>query len=256
MSAWLDPVREALDARSSRVVFFLRDDDAGWEDEQLYRLLDLVTYFHAPIDVAAIPLAMSSSLAAELRAFLRARTPLVSVHQHGFAHANHELLGRKCEFGASRPRDRQRRDLANGRELLQELLGRGLPPMFTPPWNRCTRDTAECLTELGFQVLSRDVSAEPFGLAPLREVPVCLDWNGRRGAQTGAARWGETIARAIAAGQPVGVMLHHAVMTTRDRRMLCDLLDVLAACPNAEIRSMFDLATASTDSRGAQSCAR
>jgi hypothetical protein len=250
MGAWLDPVRRALAAGSSPSTFFVRDDDAGWEDEKLYRLLDLVTYFHATIDVAAIPMAMSSSVAAELRAFLSARTPLVSVHQHGFAHANHEPTGRRFEFGASRPRDRQRQDLAEGRDRLQHALGRALPPIFTPPWNRCTRDTAECLVELGFQVLSRDVSAEPFGLAPLNELPVCLDWSGRRGAGIGAIRWGETIARIIASHQPVGLMLHHAVMTADDRRMLCDLLDLLVEHPHAVVRPMYDIATASQASRG------
>ena len=243
MSTWLDPVRRALDAGSSPALFFLRDDDAGWEDEKLYRLLDLVTYFHVAIDVAAIPMAISSSLAVELRAFLTAATPFVSVHQHGFAHANHEPSGRSFEFGASRPRDQQRQDLTEGRERLQHALGRALPPIFTPPWNRCTRDTAECLVELGFQILSRDVSAEPFGLAPLHELPVRLDWSGRRGAGIGAVRWGEAIARMIASRQPIGFMLHHAVMTARDRHMLRDLLDVLAEHPNSVVRPMFDFAT-------------
>jgi hypothetical protein len=254
MSTWLDPIRRALDAGSSPA-FFLRDDDAGWEDEKLCRLLDLVTYSHVPIDVAAIPMAISSSLAVELRAFLGAGTPLVSVHQHGFAHANHELSGRSFEFGASRPRDVQRRDLTEGRERLQHALGRALPPIFTPPWNRCTRDTAECLVELGFQILSRDVSAEPFGFAPLHELPVRLDWSGRRGAGIGAVRWGEAIARAIAAGQPTGIMLHHAVMTAADRRMLSDLLGVLIGRPNVAVRPMFDFATASQASQGTRSCA-
>jgi len=255
MSAWLDPVRAALDAVPSRVAFFLRDDDAGWEDQKLCRLLDLVTYFHVAIDVAAIPTAISPSLAVELRAFLTAGTPFVAVHQHGFAHANHEPDGRNCEFGASRPRERQRQDLTEGRERLQDTLGRALPPIFTPPWNRCTRDTAECLVELGFQVLSRDLSAEPFGLAPLDELPVCLDWSGRRGAGIGAVYRGEAIARRIASGQPVGIMLHHAVMTADDRRMLTDLLRLLTARPEVAMRPMFDFANGSQVSRGTPSCA-
>lgn len=255
MSTWLDPVREALDAHSSPITFFFRDDDAGWADEKLLRLLDLVTYFHVAIDVAAIPMAIGSRLAAELRAFLAAGTPLVSVHQHGFAHANHEPSDRWFEFGMSRPRDRQRQDLTDGRDRLQEVLGRALPPIFTPPWNRCTRDTAECLVELGFQVLSRDASAEPFGLPPLHELPVRLDWSGRHGARIGAVGWGEAIARTIASHQPIGFMLHHAVMTADDRRMLCDLLDVLATHPASAVRPMCDIATASQVSRGKPSCA-
>jgi hypothetical protein len=255
MSTWLDPVRRALGARLSPVTFFFRDDDAGWEDDKLYRLLDVTADVQVPIALAAIPTAIGSRLAAELRTLLTARIPLVSVHQHGFAHANHEPGGRKVEFGASRPRGLQWQDLANGRERLQQALGLALPPIFTPPWNRCTRDTAECLVELGFRVLSRDVSAEPFDLAPLHELPVRLDWSGRQGVRSGTVRWGETIAGTIAPGRPIGFMLHHAAMTADDRRMLSDLLHVLTERSNAIVRPMFDLAAGTHVSRGIPSCA-
>jgi predicted deacetylase len=245
MSTWLDPVRRALAADVSSVTFFFRDDDAGWEDDQLYRLLDVVACFHVPIALAAIPMAIGARLAAELRTLLTRGTPIVSAHQHGFAHANHEPTGRRCEFGASRPRDVQRQDLANGRERLQQALGLTLPPIFTPPWNRCTRDTGECLAGLGFEVLSRDVTAEPFGIASLHELPVCLDWSGRRGARLGAARWGETIARAIVPGAAIGVMLHHAEMSPDDRRMVGELVQVIVERSHAVVH-MHDLATART----------
>ena len=32
-------------------------------------------------------------------------------------------------------------------------------PIFTPPWNRCTQATADCLAMLGYRVLSRDATA-------------------------------------------------------------------------------------------------
>ena len=255
MNAWLDSVRRALAADITPVRFFIRDDDAGWEDDKLYRLLDVAARVRVPLALAAIPMAIGPRLAAELRALLAAATPLVSVHQHGFAHTSHEPDGRRFEFGPSRRRDLQRQDLADGRERLRHALGRALPPIFTPPWNRCTLETAECLVELGFQVLSRDVGAEPFGIASLHELPVCLDWTGRRGARLGAVRWGETIARTISSGRPVGLMLHHAAMTADDRRMLSDLLNVLTEHSNADVRPMFDLATASHKSRGLPSCA-
>ena len=82
------------------------------------------------------------------------------------------------------------------------------------------------------------------GLAPLHELPVCLDWTGRRGARLGAARWGETIAGAIGPGATVGFMLHHAAMSAGDRRMLSELLEVLAGYPHP-VRQMLDIATAS-----------
>jgi hypothetical protein len=244
MSAWLDPVRLALAADSSPVTFFFRDDDAGWEDEKLYRLLDVFTGSRVPVALAAIPMAVGPDVAAALRALLDSRASIISVHQHGFAHVNHELTGRSSEFGGSRPRVLQRHDLANGRDRLQDALGSALPPIFTPPWNRCTHDTIACLAELGFQVLSRDTGAEPRGGGALRELPVCLDWCGRRGARMGAARWGESIARAIVhrTRPTVGVMLHHAVMTADDRRMVRELLLVLERAPHATVRQLFDIA--------------
>jgi predicted deacetylase len=254
MNAWLDPLRRILAADASSITVFFRDDDAGWEDDKLYRLLDVVACFQAPTALAAIPTAIGSQLATELRTLLAAGTPMVSVHQHGFAHANHEPSGRSFEFGVSRGRDSQRRDLSDGRERLQQALGRALPPIFTPPWNRCTRDTAECLVELGFEILSRDISAEPFGIASLHELPVRLDWTGSRGARMGAARWGQTIARAFAPGRTIGVMLHHAVMTADDRRMLRDLLHLLVERSNVNLRQMFDIADASQVSGGIPSC--
>ncbi len=246
MSDWLDPVRRALAAAPAPVTFFFRDDDAGWDDENLYRLLDVMTECQVPIALAAIPMAVGPHVAAALRALLTSQAAIVSVHQHGFAHVNHEPTGRKSEFGASRPRAAQRHDLANGRDRLQNAFGCALPPIFTPPWNRCTHDTMSCLAELDFQVLSRDVSAEPRGGGGLGEVPVSLDWSGRRGARMGAARWGETIAGTVSPGATVGVMLHHAVMTADDRRMLGELLQVLAHEPQATVRQMFDIARGNT----------
>jgi predicted deacetylase len=249
MSTWLEPVRRALASSPGPITFFFRDDDAGWADEALYRLLDVMLDRQVPIALAAIPTAVSPALASALRTLL-SRTPAVSVHQHGFAHANHEPAGRKCEFGISRSRECQRRDLATGKERLQQLFGCSLPTIFTPPWNRCTRDTADCLVELGFQLLSRDVSADGFDLPALCELPVVLDWSGRHGASTGPAQWGQAIARAIGGRQTIGFMLHHAVMTAKDHSMLSELLGVLCEGSNAELRSMLEAAGTQHSARG------
>jgi hypothetical protein len=244
MSAWLDPVRRALAADGRGVTFFLRDDDAGWQDERLYRLLDVTANAAAPIALAAIPTAIGAELATDLRARVAQSPPLVSVHQHGYAHINHESSGRKSEFGPGRPRHAQWTDLAEGRDRLRQRLGLELPSIFTPPWNRCTWVTAECLVELGFEVLSCDLTAASFRLASLRELSVCLDWSGRRGAHIGLASWGEAIARAIAPGATIGLMLHHAVMTSDDLRQLAELLPLLAVPPH-RIKDMTDIAPTS-----------
>ena len=135
MVRWLDPVVSALDQAPAPVRVFFRDDDAGWRDDRLVPLLELFARHGLPLDVAVIPRALGPGLARELRA--RAGDGL-ALHQHGLAHVNHEREGRKHEFGPSRGREAQRRDIEAGRTLLRELLGDALEPIFTPPWNRCT----------------------------------------------------------------------------------------------------------------------
>jgi len=239
--SWLDPVRASLDRRTASVDLFVRDDDAGWENDRLFCLLDVVQSREMPIDLAAIPAALTPPFAADLRRTLAASNGLVSVHQHGLAHANHEPDGRKSEFGPSRSTADQRDDIATGRRILEDMLGAKGNGVFTPPWNRCTAETAAALVDLGFAVLSRDRTAPALGVAALGELTVGLDWTGRRGLALGAIGWGQSIARAVAqASAPVGLMLHHAVMTQADHQLLGELLDLLAAHPAARVRPMLE----------------
>jgi len=246
MGHWLDPVRGALDHVPSPVTLFVRDDDVGWSDERLYRLLDITRYLKVPIDLAAIPDAVGPTLARELRHAMAGADNIVSAHQHGFAHVNHEATGRKAEFGPSRPAARQRQDIAAGRMKLQDRLGVALPPIFTPPWNRCTATTAAALVELGFQLLSRNASAPALPEVGLEELPVHLDWSGRRGARRGAEGWGATIASCIAAADgPLGLELHHAAMAGDDRKLLSELLALFTTHENMRVRSMAQCAQGS-----------
>ena len=42
MNSWLDPVRQALDESAAPADFFFRDDDVGWSDDFLCKLLRFV----------------------------------------------------------------------------------------------------------------------------------------------------------------------------------------------------------------------
>jgi hypothetical protein len=238
MITWLDPLREALDAAPEPVTFFFRDDDAGWEDERLMTLLDLFAHHGVPIDLAAIPLDMTPSLARELSD--RARDAgLVGIHQHGYAHVNHEREGRRCEFGPSRSEPAQLRDIGDGRERLLDLFGPVLQPMFTPPWNRCTEDTGACLVELGVEVLSRDRTAGALALPGLRELAVQVDWFAKRkGEALSRAAIGELLGARASNPAPLGVMLHHAVMGVDDMAAVGELLDLVAAHDRTRCLSM------------------
>jgi predicted deacetylase len=238
MRNWLDPVRASLESRRSPVSVFVRDDDAGWGTGRLHALLDLTQRHGVPIDVAAIPAAIDAQLSCDLRRIVDRSDGSVSVHQHGYAHINHEPAGRKCEFGASRSSAAQRDDISLGRRVLQDRLGMDLPPIFTPPWNRCSDVTVAILAELGFKVLSRDV-ATPCAHHGIAELPVHLDWTGRRGIRRGTAAWGESIAQCLASAVgPVGLMLHHAEMSTEDLTWLGELLAVMAAHQSVHTHSM------------------
>ncbi len=242
MTGWLDPLRAALDARAAPAWFFFRDDDAGWDDTALEALLDVFEPHGLPLDVAAIPLAATSRTVEVITARQTSGRNDLRVHQHGLAHVNHEPVGRKCEFGVSRPPEQQRDDIATGRDVLHASFG-DVPAIFTPPWNRCAPWTAEVLRDLGFAVLSRDLSAGMAGVPGLVELPVTVDWFGnRKKVPLDQTARGELLA-AMAGGQaPVGLMLHHEVMSAQDRTDVGALLALVKAHPAASAAHLDRLA--------------
>lgn len=237
MDKWLQPVEAALADAPQPVEFFFRNDDAGWEDERLYPMLDLFQRFGMPIDLAVIPIALGPGLTANLRQ--RAADGRLGLHTHGFNHSNHEPEGRKHEFGPVRSLVDQMRDLRTGKAILAEALGDLLDPIFTPPWNRCTATTAQCLNALGYRVLSRDITAKPIALGDLLELPVSVDWlRQRQGRRIDRETLGAMIGDAIRRGEPVGVMLHHAVMQDSDLDDVERLLRLLSASGAARCELM------------------
>jgi hypothetical protein len=242
VSGWLTPLRTALDERRRPVPFFFRDDDAGWADDHLELLLGVFEQHRTPLDVAAIPTAVSDRTVALLTSRQESGRNDVEVHQHGFAHVDHETVGRKCEFGRARAAGEQAEDVARGRALLTGLFG-DLLPVFTPPWNRCAPWTGTVLRDLGFEVLSRDVSAGTLDVPGLVELPVTVDWFAKRHkVPVGRDGRGLLLAEAARGPGPVGLMLHHEVMDEADRADLAELLALLAAHPAVEPGHLAGLA--------------
>jgi hypothetical protein len=242
MSDFLTPVHAALDAANAPLDIFLRDDDAGWNDARLIALLDVAARAGVAIDLAVIPLAIGDALALELRARIDAAPGRVGVHQHGYAHVNHQSEGRSGEFGAARDLNVQRLDLLRGRALLQQHFDDRLDTIFTPPWNRCAPNTPLLLAELGYRALSRDRGAAPQRALP--ELPVDVDWSKhyRAGGPVAIAEaLAQTISARSADGQPLGLMLHHAVMDEGELALLEGWLAELARHPCLRWRSMRSL---------------
>lgn len=240
----LSPVLRALDARTQPLSFFLRDDDAGWNDTSLFALLDVTAQAGVPIDLAVIPQATGPKLAGQLCERIDATPQLLGVHQHGNSHDNHEGVGRRCEFGASRDIFAQRNDLRQGRGRLQALLGHRLDDIFTPPWNRCAPYTPGLLAEVGIQVLSRDRTAPAQQALP--ELNVDVDWcKHSRGGQADAGAIAQALLDVVQARAgstvPLGLMLHHAQMDEAELALLRRWLPALRAHPMLRCRLMREV---------------
>lgn len=216
--AWLDPVKRALESNRLPSCVFFRDDDAGFGDDRLWRLLDLFGTRGLPLSIAAIPARLDPKCAERLVRSIRTSDGLLAVHQHGYAHVNHERRGRKYEFGPSRSHSQQFRDIREGKKLMSGLFCGLEDPIFTPPWNRCTSVTARALHELGFSVLSRESRAHRIQSRGLLELPISIDWlTKRKGVRLGKDELSLRMAEVIRTEREFGVMLHHAEMDHGER---------------------------------------
>lgn len=225
----------ALDQLKRPIDIFVRDDDAGWNDAALGELVSIFRTLGLPIDMAVIPAALDEQAAAHLKSLVQ-KHPKAGVHQHGYAHLNHEPEGqRKCEFGTARQPARQLADLIAGRNrLIQMLGGIHIDPIFTPPWNRCSAELGSELHLHGFKMLSTDKFRCDVG-KDIAQLPVTMDWE--RARREGSVL--NALAIAIAdSGQPVGIMLHHAVMDADSLSELASALDQMATSPHVRFRPM------------------
>jgi predicted deacetylase len=215
-------VEAALAARDTPLEIFFRNDDAGWAQEALDPLLDIFASQGHPIDLAVIPAALDDVGAQRLNTW-RTDHPGIGLHQHGYAHLNHEHEGaRKCEFGPSRSHDRQIADIVSGRMRMVSMLD-SCDPIFTPPWNRCSSNTAEALVKLGFKVISDDGALTKGGsAAPC--LPVSFDWERHRRSGSLIPELALNVSKANA---PLGIMLHHETMDASARDTLAEFLALL-----------------------------
>lgn len=220
-----DALRQSLQLAPQPPAIFFRDDDADRDLPELRTLLDLFCSRGLALSLAVIPGTLTED-GARLLSEAAAAAPALELHQHGWMHVNHEPQGRKCEFGPSRSFAEQFLDIASGRQRLAELLGPRVAPIFTPPWNRCTADTARALEQLHFAALSKDLSP---AVGRIREISIAVDiftWKSGPQLKSPEQIAAELSARLAQPG-PLGILLHHKVMNAEAFALTAQLVDAL-----------------------------
>lgn len=238
----LEQLARQLDASpESRQVFF-RNDDGGWADARLHSLCDCFQRLEVPLDIAVIPKALTSRSINMLKSLTSNNASQFHLHQHGYAHVNHQSEGRSCEFGSDRSLQHQFDDIAHGQRIMQDNFQEKAEPIFTPPWNRCTSDTPEVLQELGFSLLSRITRSETIG-GRINELSVSVDWlKKKKGVQLSQDDIIRLTSKEIEENKHyIGIMLHHEHMDQSSREQLSLLVDVLKKSNKVIFTSMLSV---------------
>jgi hypothetical protein len=198
--------------REQTATLWWRDDDAVRPCPELDRVLDLSARYEVPVALAVIPGSATPDLAGHL-----APHGWASVLLHGFTHANHAGIGEDWEeYGSRRGRGERLAELAEGRARLTAYAR--FVPVLVPPWNRFPDDLAGDLPFIGIHGLSAwGPRARAFAGVRRSNVHVdVMDWGSGRFA--GSERVLGQLAGHLSdrregradAGEPTGVMTHHA----------------------------------------------
>ena len=218
MSSWTALANELSwwQAAGRTPTFWWRDDDATAPSTALERLLSIADSLRSPVAVAVIPAVAKAELAERLD------DALVSVLQHGYAHANHAPAGEdKAELGHHRPLAVMLAELAEGARQLSGLFGVRSRPVLVPPWNLIDPSLLPVLPTIDFAGLSAyhaRSSANPvFGLTVVNTHVDIVDWRaGRFFGETAALTMAVDHLAARRTGradekEATGLLTHHAV---------------------------------------------
>jgi len=216
---------------NGQIEVFFRADDVGVPGRNFTRLLGLFAEYRMPLALAVVPAWLTVPRWRQIQSITDAHSPLWCWHQHGWRHANHESVGKKCEFGPGRTESGIYSDLKRGRERLEGIMGACYFPVFTPPWNRCDGRTLNILSKQGFHATSRSLGALPKTPDGFPDLSVHVDLHTRKGIlpSTDRRRLLDEIAHAFAEGS-CGFMLHHQRMNHTAFAFLEALLQALSDC--------------------------
>jgi len=218
----------AANARNDATAVFFRADDIAVPGRQFQRLLEIFSRHNTPLSLAVVPVWLTPPRWKAISQMGASRTNLWCWHQHGWRHRNHELAGKKQEFGPGRSSEALHTDLDRGRRRLQTIMGDAFTPIFTPPWNRCSEITLARLREMGYAAVSRSRGSLPPAPLGLPEHAVDVDLHTDR-APTAAIGWQRLTDRLVdSLSRPTcGIMIHHQRMNEAAFDFLDQLLDTL-----------------------------
>lgn len=218
--AWmrLEAELAAWKAAGRTATMWWRDDDAGDATPALARTIALAERHGVPLALAAVPTWATPALAS---AAARAGE-VVTVLQHGYAHANHARTGeKKCELGPERPAPVVVAEIAQGWQLLEALFEKRFWPALVPPWNRIASYLPPYLAELRYHGLSQfgpRARRQPVrGLGQVNTHVDIVFWKEPLPRFAGAAKLIGEFTRHLAArrmgeadpDEPTGLLTHH-----------------------------------------------
>jgi hypothetical protein len=229
--------------KQGETLFFFRADDIGVPGRNFARMMELFLKYRLPLCLAVVPTWLTRQRWDALTPFADKGGELFCWHQHGWRHVNHEVKGKKQEFGPGRPVIDIQNDLAKGQHRLKAILNDRLSPFFTPPWNRCTRETMSALVNLGFEGISLSDGSKPDPPNGLKEISVHVDLHTRKESSPDLG-W-QALFSELSQGMESGVcgiMLHHMRMNDAAFLFLESLLRQVASQRKIEVVTFTTLA--------------
>lgn len=212
----------------SPVPVYFRADDIGVISEAFIKLMALFERCQIPLCLAVVPAWLTARRWSAMSRTCDTGSALWCWHQHGWQHRNHQCSGKNSEFGSDRSTAAIREDIINGRNRLREILGSQFSPFFTPPWNRCSRETEIELQGAGFKAMSTDRSGPLPADMPLPDLPVNVDLHTRKERNGPSSLLAMAAELETAAGNgAIGFMIHHQRMSDRSFTLLHGLLDII-----------------------------
>lgn len=242
--AWIGRCMDSVrDERAKReALVFFRADDVAVPSKSFTRLMELFIRYRTPLSLGVVPAWLSAPRWRYLRGFEQKGSTLWCWHQHGWRHQNHEITGKKQEFGPNRTRLEIENDLVQGRRRLENQMGRDFFPVFTPPWNRCGLSTLILLKKLGYHAVSRHAGSQPPTPDQLPDFRVNVDLHTRKDRNPRAGWEGlfNDLKNAIMSGS-CGIMIHHQRMNEAAFNFLEALIEVFSGWRDLSLVHFGDL---------------